>query len=90
MIDPAMMPPAVPVTAPVDPTVLPAFDPEAQRKKVAMALMAQRGMNKQHPWGQLGNTALQAWNMNRTIPRPTQPLSDTAMSQVEANPLGMP
>lgn len=68
-----------------DPT---AFDPEAKRRKVAMALQAQRGMGQQHPWGQMANTAMQLWNMKRTIPKPTVPMSDTAIAQVEANPLG--
>lgn len=48
------------------------FDPEAQRRKVAMALQLQRGMNK-HPLSQFANTALQAWNMSRKMPGPTQP-----------------
>jgi len=49
------------------------FDPEAQRRKVAMALQFQRGMNK-HPWARFANSALQAWNMNREIPNPNTPV----------------
>jgi hypothetical protein len=64
------------------------YDPELQRKKVALALQMQGKMGKPHPWGQMANTALQVWNLHRQMPKPTVPLSDTAISQVEANPLG--
>ena len=85
-------------SAPPDPSFVqpspvrtdPAF--EEQRKRVAMALMAQRGIGPQHPWGQTANQALSIWNRNRRNPglpstQPT-PMSETAISQVEANPLG--
>jgi len=38
------------------------------RKKVALALQMQGRMGKPHPWGQMANQALQAWNMQRPMP----------------------
>lgn len=51
------------------PAAEPTFDPEMQRKKVALALSMQGKMNK-HPWGQAANQMLQVWNMKRDIPKP--------------------
>lgn len=41
------------------------------RKKIAMALQLQRGMQKPTPMGNLANTALQAYNAFRTPPTPS-------------------
>jgi hypothetical protein len=68
-----MMDGAMPPTT-VDPTAQPAFDPafEAKRRQVAMALMAQRGMQKPTAMGNFANSGLQMWNMMRKAPRPAQ------------------
>lgn len=87
MMDPVMQDlqqaamPATPA-APIDPS-----DPEGQRKKVALALQLQRGMNK-HPWAQMANTGLQIWNQNRTLPRPQAPVAPAMMDPTAPLPGG--
>ena len=51
-------------------TVDPVINP---RQKIAMALQAQKGLFKQTPMGNFGNSMLQMWNMNRPRPGATPP-----------------
>lgn len=73
--DPTMTLPTAPTAAQPgvmpQPTLDPAF--EDKRKRIAQALMMQRGMGKQTPMGGLANTALQAWNMARKAPTMAPP-----------------
>lgn len=75
MIDPSLVPP------PVDPTATVPLDPafEDKRKRIAQALMMQRGMGKPTPMGNFANSALAAWNMARKNPglqpTPRQPIT---------------
>jgi hypothetical protein len=68
------------VPAPIDQALPPDPAFEAQRKKVAMALMAQRGLGRPTAMGNFANSALSAWNMTRknpglsSISSPTSPV----------------
>lgn len=68
-----------------DPTLAPVLDPEAQRRKVAMALQYARGLQKPSPIGDFANMALQMWNMKRRMPG-TPPPSQGPM-QPPASPI---